>query len=41
MTFYGYHGAFSAERELGQKFEVDLEIYTDLQNAADDTRTGL
>lgn len=27
MVFYGYHGAFAAERELGQKFEVDLEIH--------------
>ena len=37
MVFYGYHGAFDAEKELGQKFEVDLEIYTDLQNLGDDT----
>lgn len=37
MVFYGYHGAFAAEKELGQKFEVDLEIYTDLQNLHDDT----
>lgn len=37
MVFYGYHGAFDAEKELGQKFEVDIEIYTDLQNIGDDT----
>lgn len=30
MVFYGYHGAFAAERELGQKFEVDVEIHLDL-----------
>lgn len=27
MVFYGYHGIFAAERELGQKFEVDLEVF--------------
>lgn len=37
MVFYGYHGAFAAEKELGQKFSVDVEIYTDLQNVQDDT----
>ncbi len=31
MIFYGYHGAFSAEKEMGQRYEVDLEISTDLQ----------
>ncbi len=37
MTFYGYHGAFAVEKELGQKFEVDLEVQTDLSNTGDDT----
>jgi dihydroneopterin aldolase len=37
MVFYGYHGAFAVEQELGQKFAVDLEVYTDLQNLHDDT----
>lgn len=37
MVFYGYHGAFAAEKELGQKFEVDLEVHLDLSNMADDT----
>lgn len=36
MIFYGYHGAFSAEKELGQRFEVDLEVYTSLHYGADD-----
>lgn len=36
MVFYGYHGAFAAEKELGQKFEVDLEICTDFRNLSDD-----
>ena len=30
MTFYGYHGVSAAERELGQQFVVDLEVYKDL-----------
>ncbi|MGI6038084.1 MAG: dihydroneopterin aldolase [Limnochordia bacterium] len=29
MIFYGYHGAFTAERELGQRFEVDVELEMD------------
>ncbi|NPV53658.1 MAG: dihydroneopterin aldolase [Firmicutes bacterium] len=34
MVLYGYHGAFAAEKELGQKFEVDVEMFTDLSAAA-------
>lgn len=34
MVFYGYHGVFEAERELGQQFEVDVELYLDLRAAA-------
>lgn len=30
MVFYGYHGVFAAEKELGQRFEVDVELYLDL-----------
>ncbi|MBO8142599.1 MAG: dihydroneopterin aldolase [Firmicutes bacterium] len=33
MVFYGYHGAYGAEREMGQRFEVDVDIYTDLSRA--------
>jgi dihydroneopterin aldolase len=33
MTFYGYHGVYSAEKELGQRIEVDVELVTDLANA--------
>ncbi|MBO8126335.1 MAG: dihydroneopterin aldolase [Firmicutes bacterium] len=25
MVFYAYHGVFPAEKELGQRFEVDVE----------------
>lgn len=32
MVFYGYHGVFDAEREIGQRFEVDVELYLDLSS---------
>ncbi|WP_323704891.1 dihydroneopterin aldolase [Mammaliicoccus sp. Dog046] len=35
MSFYGYHGAFKAENELGQIFLVDLELFLDLQEAGE------
>lgn len=33
MTFHGYHGTLSAERELGQPFTVDIELRLDLRPA--------
>ena len=33
MVFYAYHGAYGAEKELGQKFAVDVELQTDLRAA--------
>ena len=33
MTFYGFHGVNPAEKELGQRFVVDLDIFTDLTKA--------
>ncbi|HEY8344391.1 MAG TPA: dihydroneopterin aldolase [Bacillota bacterium] len=38
MVFYGYHGVFDAEKELGQRIEVDVELYLNLKPAgsADD-----
>lgn len=33
MVFYGFHGVNQAERELGQRFVVDLEITKDLSEA--------
>jgi dihydroneopterin aldolase len=40
MIFYGHHGVFAAERELGQKIEVDVELYSDFVAAgeADDLK---
>ncbi len=29
MVFHGYHGVYPAEREIGQRFEVDVEVYLD------------
>ncbi len=33
MIFYAHHGYYLAERELGQKFEVDMELQCDLSRA--------
>jgi dihydroneopterin aldolase len=33
MVFRGRHGVHSAERELGQRFEVDVELGLDLSRA--------
>ncbi|MBD3367336.1 MAG: dihydroneopterin aldolase [Candidatus Eisenbacteria bacterium] len=33
IRLYGYHGATPSERELGQRFEVDVEISADLSGA--------
>jgi dihydroneopterin aldolase len=34
MSFYGYHGDVPAERELGGRYRVDLDIGLDLSAAA-------
>ena len=33
MVFYGYHGVLPAERELGQRFVVDIELGCNLRPA--------
>ena len=33
LSFYGYHGVLSQEKELGQKFIVDVEIGCELLEA--------
>ncbi|MBD4423764.1 dihydroneopterin aldolase, partial [Xanthomonas citri pv. citri] len=33
MRFYGYHGALSAENEIGQIFKVDVTLKVDLAEA--------
>jgi 7,8-dihydroneopterin aldolase/epimerase/oxygenase len=32
--FYAYHGALQEEQNIGGKFEVDVDIYTDFTSAA-------
>lgn len=33
LTFYGFHGCEEAERQLGQRFVVDLALIVDLERA--------
>lgn len=33
LRFYGYHGLLPEENRLGQRFEVDVEVCTDLSPA--------
>ncbi|MBE3576157.1 MAG: dihydroneopterin aldolase [Limnochordales bacterium] len=33
MVFYGYHGAIPAEQQLGQRWEVDVDLWLDLKEA--------
>ncbi|MGD9677825.1 MAG: dihydroneopterin aldolase [Vulcanibacillus sp.] len=35
MQFYAYHGVLEEENRLGQKFEVDLEMFLDLRKAGE------
>jgi dihydroneopterin aldolase len=35
MEFYGYHGARPEERNLGQRFIVDVELFLDLRQAGE------
>ena len=34
MVFYAHHGYYEAERELGQRFELDIEVTCDLSEAS-------
>lgn len=36
MRFFAHHGLFPEENKLGQRYEVDLEIRTDLSAAGQD-----
>jgi len=33
MQFYGFHGLLPEENKLGQRFQVDLELFLDLNKA--------
>jgi dihydroneopterin aldolase len=43
IDIYAFHGAHPAERELGQRFSVDVELVADLEAAAarDDLALGI
>ena len=34
IVFYAHHGFYKAERELGQKFEIDIEVGCSLRESA-------
>lgn len=38
MVFYGFHGVYEFERELGQRFYVDLDMQADLSQAGKSDR---
>lgn len=33
LSFYGYHGLYKEEKKLGQRFIIDVTLYTPLQTA--------
>jgi len=33
MSFYGFHGVSAAEKETGRRFEVDIDLYLNLEKA--------
>jgi len=35
VQIYAYHGLFQEEKQLGQKFQIDLEISTNLKKSCD------
>ncbi len=34
IIFYAHHGYYKAERELGQKFEIDIEVSCNLRESS-------
>lgn len=40
MEFYGYHGCLPAEREKGQRFYIDAELFLDLSKAGKTDELG-
>ncbi len=35
LSFYGHHGLFESETELGQLFKIDLTLFTDTKTAGE------
>jgi dihydroneopterin aldolase len=40
IVFYAHHGYYKAERELGQRFELDIEVECDLTQASKSDELG-
>ena len=40
IVFYAHHGYYEAERELGQRFELDIEVECDLEQASKTDELG-
>ena len=40
MVFYAYHGLFPEENKLGQRFEVDVDVYGDFRGYAHQDRAA-
>ena len=43
MVFYGHHGVYPVEKELGQRIEVDVDLWADFSQAGstDDLATTI
>ncbi|MBU1100848.1 MAG: dihydroneopterin aldolase [Bacteroidetes bacterium] len=40
-SFYAYHGALKEEQHIGGKFEADVDLYTDFNEAAENDNLNL
>lgn len=40
LEFFAYHGYYKEERKIGNKFQVDVQVFLDLQKAARFDRLG-
>ncbi len=38
MGIVGFHGHLAAEKELGQRFELDVDLYCDIEAAGESDR---
>lgn len=38
LEFFAYHGFYEEERKMGNKYEVNIEVSTDLSKAANEDR---
>ncbi len=40
LEFFAYHGYYKEERKIGNKFQVDIQVFLDLQKAAHFDKLG-